>query len=276
MIKRRALRLLATAAISLAGAAAWACSDPPDEPDDPYVVTSVPWTAPEVLSYVLLNESEDEEVGRGTLSLFEAGGETTLYQSFSNVEGDATDESVLVTEALLEPLRGSRELIDAESDERRTVDTEYGTLDDGDYGVRIRQEVFDPAEADEADSKRCNPLGLPESAYDNDSSLFLWRTLPFEERLEVQYTAAIPNRRDSRVVTLLVDEVEEIETPAGTFDAWHILIIAEGQSHDAWFDVEAPHRMVRYDNDQQVFLYEGESDNIIIPSDPPGVSQDCE
>ena len=275
MIDRRAPRLAMIAAIALAGAAAWACSDPPDEPDDPYVVTSVPWTAPESLEYVLLDGDEQEEVGRGTLSVTEDGGDLVLTQSFSDGEGN-TDVSVLITGPLLEPTLGSRELVDAEADERRTVDTEYGTLDDGDYGVRIRQEVFDPANADEADSRRCNPLGLPESAFDNDSSLFLWRTLPFEERLEVEYTAAIPNRRDSRVVTLLVDEVQEIETPAGTFDAWHVFIIAEGQSHDAWFEVDAPHRMVRYDNDQQVFLLEGESDAIIEPADPPGVSQDCE
>ena len=275
MIHRRAVRLATIVAIAVAGAAGWACSDPPDEPDDPYVVTSVPWTAPELLSYVLMDQDEEEEIGRGTLAVLEVDEGFTLVQRFSNADGDATDESVLITEPLLEPLRGSRELLDIEEGERRTVDTEYGELDNGEYGVRIRQQVFDPADSDEADSTRCNPLGLPESAYDNDSSLFLWRTLPFEEDLEVRYTAAIPNRRDSRIVTLLVGEVESIETPAGTFDAWHVFVIAEGQSHDAWFDVEAPHRMVRYDNDQQVFLYEGESDDISVPAEPAGVPQDC-
>ena len=66
MIHRRAVRLATIVAIAVAGAAAWACSDPPDEPDDPYVVTSVPWTAPEVLSYVLMDQAEEEEIGRGT------------------------------------------------------------------------------------------------------------------------------------------------------------------------------------------------------------------
>ena len=144
------------------------------------------------------------------------------------------------------------------------------------HHLLMLEQVFRPADEEEADSTRCNPKSLPESAFDNDSSLFLWRTLPFEEGLEVQYTASIPNRRDSRIVTLVVREVEQIETPAGAFDAWHVFVLAEGQSHDAWFEVDAPHRMVRYDNDQQVFLLIGESEADANPSLPGGVSENCE
>jgi hypothetical protein len=267
----RALLVLSLPLLALAVA----CTDPPDEPDDPYVVESVPWTVPEQLTYVLQND-DGEEIGRGTLSVLSEGDESVLWQSFGDDEG-FTDESVLMVEPeSLEPLRSTRTLFDVENDERRVVDTEYGELDDGEYGVRIRQQVFEPSESEEASSTRCNPKSLPESAFDNDSSLFLWRTLPFEEGLEVQYTASIPNRRDSRIVTLSVREPETIETPAGTFEAWHVFVLAEGQSHDAWFEVDAPHRMVRYDNDQQIFLLTDEAVPDIAPVLPEGVPADCE
>ena len=270
-------RALGAIALAVATAALLAaCSGPPKEPDDPYVVTSVPWTAPEHLSYILLDQDEEEQVGRGVLSVTEESGELLLIQSFSDDEGNADDSVLLVEPDTLKPLRGTRSLFDAEGDELRTVDSEYGPLDDGDYGVRIRQQVFDPASEDEAESTRCNPLRVPESAFDNDASLFLWRTLPFEEDLEVQYTTSIPNRRTTRIVTLVVREPERIETPAGTFDAWHVFVLAEGQSHDAWFEVDPPHRLVRYDNDLQVFLLEGEAEPSPPPLDPQGVPADCE
>jgi len=270
----RAFVALSTAA--LVGTLAVACSDPPKEPDDPYVVTSVPWRVPEHLAYVLLDDEQQETIGRGVLSVSEQGGQWVLSQSFEDDDGN-TDESVLLTEPeTLRPVRSVRSLYDAGGDERRTVDAEYGVLDDGDYGVRIRQRVFDPASDDEPSSTRCNPLRVPESSFDNDSSLFLWRTLPFEDGLEVQYTASIPNRRTTRIVTLVVREPERIETPAGTFDAWHVFILAEGQSHDAWFEVDAPHRMVKYDNDLQVFLLEGDADPPGDLLEPQGVSQSCE
>lgn len=271
---RRALAASLLVVVAFAAAGTAACTGPPDEPYDPYVVESVPWTAPEALTYLLTND-DNEPIGSGVLAVMEEDGELVLWQSFSDDEG-FTDESVLMVEPdTLKPLRSTRELFDVENDERRVVDTQYGELDDGDYGVRIRQQVFDPGGAEEASSTRCNPKSLPESAFDNDSSLFLWRTLPFEERLVVQYTASIPNRRDSRIVTLEVREVETVEVPAGTFDAWHVLVLAEGQSHDAWFEVDAPHRMVRYDNDQQIFLLTDEAAPDFAPVLPEGVPVDC-
>jgi hypothetical protein len=156
------------------------------------------------------------------------------------------------------------------------LDTEYGALSDGSYGVRIRERNFEPASETEPDSERCNPLKLPENAYDNDSSLYLWRTVAFEEDNEVIYAASIPNRRLRRNVTLSIIKQERVETPAGTFDAWLMAITAEGQSHEAWFATTDDHKLLKYDNDNVIFLYTGDAASPPAFEAPQGVSEECD
>jgi hypothetical protein len=175
----------------------------------------------------------------------------------------------------LEPFAGSREIVDAGADRRVLLDTGYGELSDGSYGVRIRERNYDPASEDEPDSERCNPLKLPENTYDNDSSLFLWRTIDFEEDHDVVYTASIPNRRLRRNVTLSVIRQERVETPAGTFDAWYTAILAEGQAHEAWFATTDDHKLLKYDNDNVIFLYTGDAEPPSYEL-PQGVSEECD
>lgn len=240
------------------------------------IVTDIPWTAPESYEYVLIGD-DGEEQGTGTLSILEENGQFVIIQDFGDEEGN-NDRSVLIVDAeTLKPVVSVREIVDADNDRRVLLDTQYGELSDGSYGVRIRERNFDPASDDEPDSERCNPMKLPENAYDNDSSLFLWRTMQFQEDEEVEYTASIPNRRLRRDVTLSVNRQERVETPAGTFDAWGVAILAEGQSHEAWFATTDDHKLLKYDNDNVVFLYRGEAEG-----DPPeyemprGVSEECE
>jgi hypothetical protein len=156
------------------------------------------------------------------------------------------------------------------------LDTEYGELSDGSYGVRIRERNFNPASDTDPDSERCNPLKLAENTYDNDSSLFLWRTIAFEEDADVVYTAALPNRRLRRQVTLSVIRQEPVETPAGSFDAWYMAILAEGQAHEAWFAVTDDHKLLKYDNDNVTFLYTGDAESAPEWERPSGVTAECD
>ena len=45
-------------------------------------------------------------------------------------------------------------------------------------------------------------LSVPEHSYDNDTSLFLWRTLPFAIGYEGRYTTIITNFRARQTVDL--------------------------------------------------------------------------
>jgi len=135
-------------------------------------------------------------------------------------------------------------------DERAVVEATYEA-----EIVRIRQTNFDPPDETTPDNTRENPLRLPEHGYDNHSSLFLWRTIAFEEDRTVTYTTIISNRRETQEVTLTVVGRERIETPAGQFEAWHVKIEGEeGGAQDAWYTTSPDHRLLVYDNNDSVFL----------------------
>jgi hypothetical protein len=251
-----------------------ACDDRTLDPGNA-IVTDTPWIAPESYEYVLIDDQGDEQ-GSGTLSILDEGGQSVIIQDFRDDEGNSDRSVLLVDSETLLPAVGSREIIDAEDDRRVLLDWQYADLSDDTYGVRIRERNFDPASDEDPDSERCNPLRVPENTYDNDSSLFLWRTIEFREDHDVIYTTALPNRRLRRQVTLSVIRQERVETPAGSFDAWYMAILAEGQAHEAWFATTDDHKLLKYDNDNVIFLYTGDADAPPQYGTPPGVSEDCD
>jgi len=254
-------------------AAAISCTDD-DLGEANAIVTDIPWSAPESYAYDIVNDDQEKQ-GEGTLSIVERDGRAYIVQQFEDDEGNSDMSVIAVDPATLEPFAGERTIIDTEDDRRVILDSEYGTLDDGSYGVRIRERNFDPADDDEPSSERCNPLKLAENTYDNDSSLFLWRTIEFRERNDVAYTASLPNRRLRRDVTLEVMEQTQVETPAGQFDAWRVRIRTSDQTQNAWFATTDDHKLLVYDNGEQIFLYTGEAG----PPDfdvPEGVPEECE
>ena len=272
-MKRSRIAALLLASALLASAA---CADN-DPPEREPIVEDIPWTAPEAYRYELTTSSGGDPRGEGVLSITMDGDSLLLSQMFSDPEGNA-DSSVLEVEAeTLAPLVGRRVITDADEDRRAIAETEYGPIDDGDaMAVRIRELNFDSLEDDEPSSRRCNPMRIEEDVYyDNDSSLFLWRTIKFEEGYEVTYSAVIANRRDKRPVTLRVRRQERIETAAGEFDAWLVGIEAEGQVHNAYFATTDDHKLLWYDNDDLTFSYAGEAEDVPAVERPEGVPTDC-
>ena len=261
------MKMRAAIAASLAGivllAAGCGANDPPETGE---IVNAIPWTESEAYAYVLVN-SDQEEQGRGVMSIVETDDGWVISQDFEDADGNADRSAVAVGERLL-PIAGRRTIVGREDDRREELTTSYGALNDGSHGVRIRQQTFKPYDSDEADSTRCNPNKLTEFAYDNDTSLMLWRTIKFEEGFEITYTASIAGRRTDRPLTLRVRRQEKVKTPAGEFDAWLVGIEGEGETQNAWFSTDPSHKLLVYDNDREIFLYTGEAD---VPEvdDPP-------
>ncbi len=53
-------------------------------------------------------------------------------------------------------------------------------------------------------------------------------------------------------------------------------ILAEGQSHEAWFATTDDHKLLKYDNDNVIFLYTGDAESPPAFEEPQGVSQECD
>ncbi|MGE0688520.1 MAG: hypothetical protein AB7P33_17390, partial [Dehalococcoidia bacterium] len=113
------------------------------------------------------------------LSIDVQGAQTVLSQKFT---GETSDESaVTVDSKTLKPISARREIIAKDDDV--VIETTYSET-----GASIKQ------------GDKQSGLSVPEHSYDNDTSLFLWRTLPFEVGWEGSYTTIITNRRSRQKV----------------------------------------------------------------------------
>ncbi|MGB6894957.1 MAG: DUF3108 domain-containing protein [Dehalococcoidia bacterium] len=230
---RGGLALVAGALVAIAAACAG------EEAVTQDVVSVIPWPDTETARYVLRErEGGGEEKGRGALSVQRDGDRYRLGLRFE--DGVSSDESsVLVDGETLKPLSMRREIVGP--DETTVLESRYE-----DELVRIT------ARSD--GRERSNPLRLKEHYYDNESSLFLWRTLRFEEGYRASYHAVMVNRRKQQVVRVEVVGRESVTVPAGTFQAWRIEVRSGGVEQVAWYADTATRPLVKYDNSELLFL----------------------
>lgn len=203
------------------------------------VVSVIPWPDTETARYVLRErEGDGEEKGRGTLNVQREGDRYRLGLRFE--DGTSSDESSVVVDAqTLKPLSLRREII--VPDETTLLEGRY---EDDLVRITVRSDG----------RERSNPLRLKEHYYDNDSSLFLWRTLRFEEGYSGSYHTVMVNRRKQQVVRVEVVGRESVTVPAGTFQAWRVEVRSGGVEQVAWYADTAARPLVKYDNSELLFL----------------------
>ncbi len=197
------------------------------------IVDSIPWFRNESHTYVVKN-SDGEILGRQVLTVDVQNGETTLQQRFTS-ENSADISTVIVDSRTLKPISSDRE-IDATDDDVLIMSTYT------EEGVLIRQ-----------DDKQTG-LSVPEHSYDNDTSLFLWRTLPFDIGYEASYITIITNQRSSQKVRLFVSGHETVIVPAGEFVAWRLEISTSNANQVAWYADIPGQPLIRYDNSRGLFF----------------------
>src|SRR3989304_5343258 len=139
------------------------------------IVSTIPWPDQERAEYVLLDREGEEELGSGVLTVTRQDGRFELRLDFEGDETNIDKSTVLVDAETLKPVSLHRErVID---DDTETLDAEY---DDVEGVVRITVKTGD-------DDPRQVPLRLKENYYDNDSSLYLWRTIDFHAGYQAAY-----------------------------------------------------------------------------------------
>ncbi|MBI2724226.1 MAG: hypothetical protein HYX50_04095 [Chloroflexi bacterium] len=217
------------------------------------IVNQVPWTAPESYTYKLTDGSDIK--GKAVFSVTRDGDAFVLEQRYSDAQGNTDNSVVRVAADTLKPLSSRREITDAE--QRRTAESTYDPVGTGTCGtgvvVNITQTTYNPPTKTTPDSSRSNPLCAPQAYYENDSSLFLWRSIKFEKGYTVDYRAVLSNRRTTQVITLTVKDQVKLPTAAGVVDAWQVDIRAQQTNQRAWFATTPDHRLLRYNNDSIVF-----------------------
>ena len=250
------LRRLLFAAILAPLLLAAACKSDDACPTCTDIVTTIPWSAPESHTYRL--KDGDKDRGQAVLSVKQDGDRLVFTQSFTDDKNNSDESSVTVDGATLKPQSSTRTVIDSEL--RKLAETSYEDVETGKCSsgriANIKQSTFKPPSAEKADSTRSSPLCVPDHSYDNDTSLFIWRTIKFEKGYIVSYRTVLANRRSTQMVTLNVREQVKVETSAGEVDAWVVDIQADTRTQRAWFAATPDHRLLRYNNDSLVFEIE--------------------
>lgn len=219
-------------------------------PDNAAIVGSVPFDAGEWADYAL-HDNSGAVVARGRLSVTRDGdsGRLTLHQSYTVADGDGApvDEVfVIVDEQTLTPFSLTRTVQSA--DRQDSYSAKYEAPLSGDATVLFGSTVDGKSERRELD--------LGKNYYDNESSLWLWRTIDFAEGYEERYTSVNHLDGSQQTVILRVIDRQTIEVPAGSFEAWRLQVRNGRGTRVAWVNVDAPHQIVQWDNGSIVFRLE--------------------
>jgi hypothetical protein len=202
------------------------------------VVARVPFAAGERHTFSLY-DSAGALVGRGVLSVAAGANGLELVQRYGQPDGEQNDVStVLVDAATLAPRAVER----AVASEGHVYRAAYAT--DG-SAVQLTR-----------DAERPRTLSLPADAYDNESSLWLWRAAELGEGYRARYVSVNPVERTRQTVSMTVTGRQRIEVPAGTFETWRVQLRNGRATRVAWIHVDAPHELVQWDNGSLLFKLE--------------------
>ena len=186
--------------------------------------------APEELQYRLTDE-DGEEIATGVHTVEQDGSNFILRTRYENPDGNSDTTTVMVEALTLKPVSSVREIENDNPDDEDRIEVQYAD-----------EEVTIVA------GDRQSGLTVPEHYYDNDTSLFLWRTIDFEVEYESSYFTIITNRRSEQRVVLRVPDRETIGVPAGEFEAWRLDIITSSARQTAWYADTPARPLLRYDN----------------------------
>ena len=169
---------------------------------------------------------------------------TTRYES---PNGNSDTTTVIVDAQFLKPISSVREIDNDNPDDEDRIEVQY-TDEPVDPSRPPGFPVAAVITTDGGDKQ--SGLTLEDHSYDNDTSLFLWRTIAFAEGYESSYVTVITNRRTDQQVILRVPGKETVTVPAGEFTAWRLEIITSNARQIAWYADTPTRPLVRYDNDR--------------------------
>jgi hypothetical protein len=174
------------------------------------------------------------DAGRGTLSTVRANNGWVLEQRYESSRG--ADHTTATVDDALHPLSSKRTLAWIGGGEVHAL--EYHAADKRAISTRQTGDV----------KVETREIRLRDGSYDNDTAFWLWRALPLAEGYTARYSSVNSYDRNLATVDLTVVGREEITVPAGTIEAWRLLIVSGRASRTAWIEVAPPHRLVQWDN----------------------------
>ncbi|MGE3961475.1 MAG: DUF3108 domain-containing protein [Dehalococcoidia bacterium] len=247
----RRLPLLAAAA-GLLLAVTTACASETSSAETSDIFEAAPWPSGESLQYQVVN-AEGDRLGTGTLESMADAGVIALHQRYVEAETPAgaeqvrDDITVWVNASTFRPERGERIAVGRDDDGNVTTDRWEWT-----YGVEDGETVITVVHDDGEGEPEEHTLRLRDHYYDNESSLWLWRSVDLSEEHEAFYVSVNALERSQQTVNLRVPQTEVVTVPAGEFEAYRLLFRNGRAVRTAWIEAAEPHRVLRWDNGSSI------------------------
>ncbi|HXF61894.1 MAG TPA: DUF3108 domain-containing protein [Caldilineaceae bacterium] len=89
-------------------------------------------------------------------------------------------------------------------------------------------------------------VNIPSDVRDQRSLLMLLRTLPLAQGYATRLNSFLPVVPLLDRVTISVTDREEVQVPAGSFDAWKVRLDTGDSRTDAWIGVAPPYPLVKF------------------------------
>ncbi|MGQ9686878.1 MAG: DUF3108 domain-containing protein [Thiobacillaceae bacterium] len=197
----------------------------------PLTLGPAPWQSGERLSYGWVNRN-GEAIGSTDIAFIQEGEAWAILWADKVAGLDQTFTMRIRTDNL-RPLGETKTLKAPNTD--ATISTTYS-------GGKLQIEAVVKGQ------NRSASVDVSENALDNDQLLMTLRAAPFAEGYSAGLVTVVSANASRLNTTIRVTGQEAITVPAGTYQAWRVELDFGAAKQTAWYEVEAPHNLVQYDN----------------------------
>ncbi|MHB1132476.1 MAG: DUF3108 domain-containing protein [Chloroflexota bacterium] len=196
-------------------------------------LNAAPWKDGDKLAYDWLDKN-GAKIGTSEATFVKDGSVWVLSNSDKIGNVDQTSK-VRVDGTTLKPLGGEKTIKAQGTDAK--IDTSY-------EGGNLKVTALVNGE------QKSGSVDVPANALDNDQMLHTLRALPFAQGYEAKFVNVVSQNAAKVDTVVRVQAKEQVQVPAGTFEAWKVEADFGQTKQYAWYQVDAPHTLLQYDNGQ--------------------------
>ncbi len=193
---------------------------------------AAPWQNGSTVSYEWVNDQSSSQIGTSQVSFALQNNVWTVSQKDKIGELNQTSE-IMVNAQTLEPIGEKKTIKSPNTNADITTTYKNGKLD---ISAAVNGKNSSAS------------IDVPTNAIDNDQLLMTLRALPFSQGFKTNYVVIVAQNALKVNTTITVLTQEKIDVPAGSFQTWKVEIQAGQFTQNAWYQVDAPHELVQYDN----------------------------
>jgi len=191
-----------------------------------------PWSNGETTDYQWLDDASGSQIGTSTITISLQTTNWYIKEMDSIGQLEQTIE-MTISVGTLEPVSEQKTIKSPGNDIQLTSTYSEGKVD-------ISAVVNGTTKTASVD--------VPENAVDNDQLLMTLRALPFSDGYKVTYVIVNTMNATKTNGTFTVQPQEMVTVPAGSFNTWKVEMNFGQTTQYAWYGVESPHQLVKYDN----------------------------